>query len=245
MLPSIGSALLVGASVVAAQTLPVTDLVGTWSSKSNSTLTGPKFYDPVNERMFEPDHTGISYSFTADGFFEEAYYRAVANPGNPACPKGIMQWQHGSFTKQANGSLVLVPIAVDGRQLYSDPCSYKTSVYTRYNQSELFERYEVLTDPYHNIPRLNLYKFDGSPMMPLYLAYSPPEMLPTQTLNPTTVSSSPGAKATTKFKRSADEITLPMNHKVLNRRREPIPADRWWWFGVFLTGSGAVLYFCF
>ena len=38
-----------------------------------------KFYDPVNERMFEPDHTGISYSFTADGFFEEAYYRAVAN----------------------------------------------------------------------------------------------------------------------------------------------------------------------
>ena len=50
-----------------------------------------------------------------------------------------MQWQHGSFTKQANGSLVLVPIAVDGRQLYSDPCSYKTSVYTRYNQSELFE----------------------------------------------------------------------------------------------------------
>lgn len=38
-----------------------------------------KFYDPVNEMMFEPDHTGISYSFTADGFFEEAYYRAVAN----------------------------------------------------------------------------------------------------------------------------------------------------------------------
>ena len=107
------------------------------------------------------------------------------------------------------------------------------------------QRYEVLTDPYHNIPRLNLYKFDGSPMMPLYLAYSPPEMLPTQTLNPTTVSSSAGAKATTKFKRSTDEITLPMNHKVLNRRREPIPADRWWWFGVFLTGSGAVLYFFF
>lgn len=50
-----------------------------------------------------------------------------------------MQWQHGSFSKQPNGSLVLVPIAVDGRQLYSDPCAYDEAVYTRYNQSEMFE----------------------------------------------------------------------------------------------------------
>ena len=37
------------------------------------------FYDPVNEKFTEPKHPGISYSFTADGYFEEAYYRAVAN----------------------------------------------------------------------------------------------------------------------------------------------------------------------
>lgn len=37
------------------------------------------FYDPVNEKMFEPSHTGFSYSFTADGFYEEAYYRAISN----------------------------------------------------------------------------------------------------------------------------------------------------------------------
>ena len=37
------------------------------------------FYDPVNERMFEPDLTGFSYSFTDDGHYEEAYYRAIAN----------------------------------------------------------------------------------------------------------------------------------------------------------------------
>ena len=29
--------------------------------------------------MFEPQHTGISYSFTADGFYEEAHYRAISN----------------------------------------------------------------------------------------------------------------------------------------------------------------------
>jgi len=37
------------------------------------------FYDPVNEVMFEPNLTGISYSFTADGYYEEALYRAISN----------------------------------------------------------------------------------------------------------------------------------------------------------------------
>ena len=50
-----------------------------------------------------------------------------------------MQWQHGSFSKQTNGSLVMIPIAVDGRQLYSDPCAYKNSIYTRYNATEVFK----------------------------------------------------------------------------------------------------------
>jgi len=58
---------------------------------------------------------------------------------NPQCPKGIIQWQHGSFQKFANGSLILAPIKVDGRQLYSDPCSFKSAIYTRYNTSELFK----------------------------------------------------------------------------------------------------------
>jgi hypothetical protein len=37
------------------------------------------FYDPVNDTMFEPELTGFSYSFTSDGYYEEAYYRAIAN----------------------------------------------------------------------------------------------------------------------------------------------------------------------
>ena len=115
------------------------DIVGTWSTKSNKTLTGPSFYDPLNEKLIEPSRTGISYSFTADGHFEEAYYRAIANPQNPACPSGIMQWQHGSFVLNANGTLSLTPIAVDGRQLLSSPCDYQKGIYTRYNVTETFE----------------------------------------------------------------------------------------------------------
>jgi hypothetical protein len=37
------------------------------------------FYNPINDSFIEPSHTGISYSFTADGFYEEAYYRAISN----------------------------------------------------------------------------------------------------------------------------------------------------------------------
>lgn len=48
-----------------------------------------------------------------------------------------MQWQHGSWVMNTTGSLILTPIAVDGRQLLSSPCQYKNSVYTRYNQSEV------------------------------------------------------------------------------------------------------------
>ncbi|KAH9868859.1 hypothetical protein J1614_007934 [Plenodomus biglobosus] len=242
MVSRLAALLLSGIAVlqVQAQTVPTpTDLVGTWNSKANSTQTGPDFYNPVDERFTEPKHPGISYSFSADGHFEEAYYRAIANPQNPKCPKGIIQWQHGSFEKLANGSLVLKPIKVDGRQLYSDPCSFKNSIYTRYNTSELFERYEVMTDPYHKIPRLNLYKFDGSPIMPLYLAQSPPKMLPTTTLNPlTTATAKPG-----KVKRGE----LPSPNDVLFKRTMPgaYRADYWWWFGVLMTASGGVLYFFF
>jgi hypothetical protein len=75
--------------------------------------------------------------------------------------------------------------------------------------------------------------------MPLYLAFSPPQMLPTTTLNPLTTATA-GAKATGKVKRS----DLPFN--MLNKRTpQQQQADRWWWVGVFLTASGGVLYYFF
>jgi hypothetical protein len=97
-------------------------------------------------------------------------------------------------------------------------------------------------DGYSNRTRLNLYKSDGAPIMPLYLAYSPPEMLPTTTLNPLMTSTAGGAKATSKVKRA----DLPLNHNAFDARTPGmIRADRWWWFGVFMTASGAVIYVFF
>jgi hypothetical protein len=43
------------------------------------------FYDPAGERLIEPKHPGISYSFSAEGFYEAAYYRAIANRMSTPC----------------------------------------------------------------------------------------------------------------------------------------------------------------
>ena len=54
-----------------------------WEKLRNRLLMGDAlpqgFYDPIADKLIEPELAGISYSFTADGFYEEAYYRAVPN----------------------------------------------------------------------------------------------------------------------------------------------------------------------
>jgi hypothetical protein len=92
-------------------------------------------------------------------------------------------------------------------------------------------------DAYNNLTRLDLYKQDGAPLMPMYLAYSPPKMLPTSTLNPL-VTATPAAGS--KVKRGE----LPGVHDVLFKRSNG-RADNWWWFGVFMTASGGVMYWFF
>jgi hypothetical protein len=106
--------------------------------------------------------------------------------------------------------------------------------------------YEVMADPYHNIMRLNLYQFDGSPMNPMFLAYKPPKMLPTQTLNPTPTGTAAGSKATSNSRVKRDvggqEILEPLNKNVKFYSKEPINADRFWWIGAGMTAIGGVAY---
>ena len=163
-----------------------------------------------------------------------------------------MQWQHGTYQVAANGSMLLTPIPDDGRQVMSSPCSYDDSIYTRYNQPELMKGFEVILDPYHNVQRLNLFKFDGSPIMPLYLEKSPPQMLPTTTLNPTVTATSGAAGATgkSKVKRTADgQLSQRTLKDVVNNPAAILPPikdlanpDKWWWAGVGFIAVGTVLY---
>lgn len=124
-------------------------LYGTWSSKSNQVFTGPGFYDPIDELLIEPSLPGISYSFTEDGWYEEASYQVSGNPRDPTCPMASLIYQHGKYVISDNGTLVLNPIEVDGRQLFSDPCNDDgVSTYSRYNQNRnvqrIFCRYRCL-----------------------------------------------------------------------------------------------------
>lgn len=111
------------------------------------------------------------------------------------------------------------------------------------------QAYEVLTDAYSNVQRLNLFAFDGTPLNPMYLAYKPPQMLPTQTLNPTSTGAN-GAKSTgaTKAKRSAhshENIETPLSGTAKVHRKQSMRADMLWWFGVGITAIGGVGYVCF
>lgn len=182
------------------------ELVGTWSSKSNTVFTGPGFYDPVDELLIEPDLPGISYSFTEDGHFEEALYRVTSDPLNHSCAIATISYQHGKYELLKNGSLVLTPIAVDGRQLLSDPCGTSTtnSIYSRYVQATWFQTFQVYVHNYHGKYTLQLYQFDGSKMQPLYLAYKPPLMLPTDALNPTDKASETKSSLRRRVRRSLE-----------------------------------------
>lgn len=103
-------------------------------------------------------------------------------------------------------------------------------------------------DSYSKAQRLNLFAFDGSPLNPMYLAYRPPEMLPTMTLNPTVSASGAGATSTGKAKRSLenmDGFVEPLNKKILEKHREPGNANKLWWMGVGMTALGSIGYYCF
>lgn len=211
------------------------ELVGTWSSKSNTVFTGPGFYDPVDELLIEPDLPGISYSFTEDGHYEEALYRVVSNPQNHSCPVASVTYQHGSYELLSNGSLVLKPIAVDGRQLLSDPCggnSETHSIYSRYVQSTWFKAFQVYVHNYNGRYTLQLYQFDGSKMQPLYLAYKPPLMLPTYALNPTDKASETKSSLRKKVKRSLENQYRTTAVKQFSNDKY----DSLWWVAVAVVG---------
>lgn len=159
-----------------------------------------------------------------------------------------MQWQHGAYTVFGNGTLKLTPIAVDGRQLLSDPCRKQSGYYTRYNTTEKFkvrlfcfplpahsdssQDFSVYVDGFNRIKRLDLTRDDGTLVHPMFLAYQPPKMLPTTTLNPTP-------------KGHQQKRELSSNSRLrLIAREQLINPDRWWWLGVLMTSLGGVAFFC-
>jgi hypothetical protein len=71
---------------------------------------------------------------------------------------------------------------VDGRIQIQDPCAAQSNVILQFNTTLLFSSWRIFSDPQRG-PKLQLYAFDGSPMSPMFLKATPPNMMPTQTLS--------------------------------------------------------------
>lgn len=82
----------------------------------------------------------------------------------------------------------------------------------------------------------------------MYLAYSPPQMLPTTTLNPTVTATSGASSTSTssKMKRGlgGETMEVPVNWKMSKKvGMDAMNPDHWWWTGLTLTGIGGLMYF--
>ncbi|GMG27208.1 unnamed protein product [Ambrosiozyma monospora] len=240
------------ASASSSESTDSPSIVGTWSSKSNTVFTGPQFYDPVDELLIEPALPGISYSFTEDGFWEMALYQVTPDPRNHSCATAVLIFQHGTYTMDTDsGKLTMDPFEVDGRQLLSDPCNDDgDSMYSRYSQQMIFETYAVSVDGYHGRWKLQLYGWDGTPVQPLYLAYRPPEMLPTITMNPVDATESAGAASSGSAVASArntassaglsEKVKRSLENRYKTTAYKKVPDFTVWWYasaGLMVLGT--------
>jgi hypothetical protein len=163
-----------------------TPITGTWSSGSQAVQTGPGFANPAKETFTYPPTTGISYSFTPDGYYEISRYRFNSNGSQPTCIIGVVVWVHGVYTLNPNGSITMVPFG-DGFQQVQDPCGAVSNFIQNYNDTEYYQSWQIFMDPVFG-PKLHLFQFDGSPLAPQFQSSATPNMLPTQLLRNVTPS---------------------------------------------------------
>jgi hypothetical protein len=157
-----------------------TVIYGTWSSGSKAVLTGAGFADPANQTFTYPKTTGISYSFSQDGFYEISRYRFNSNGSEPTCITGVIVWVHGTYTLNPNGSISMTPFG-DGFQQVQDPCAAVSNFIQLYNQTEYYQSWRIFQDPVQGY-KLHMFAFDGSPLAPQFQVSTTPNMLPTTLL---------------------------------------------------------------
>jgi hypothetical protein len=166
-----------------------------------------------------PKNTGISFSFTGDGYYEIARYRFIGNGSHPSCITGVIGWVHGTYELFSNGSMGMTPFG-DGFQQVQDPCAAVSNFIEDYNVTELYQGWRIFQDPTQGF-KLHMFQFDGAPLAPQYQVSTTPNMLPTQLLRNVTP--------------SAGEETTQLQSRQINA------ADSQKWMSGFVGASGAVV----
>lgn len=162
-----------------------TSIIGTWSSGSQAVVTGPGFANPAALTFTYPPTTGVSYSFSSDGWYEIARYRFNGNGSQPTCITGVIGWTHGQYSLNPNGSITMTP-AGDGFQQVQDPCAAVSNFVEETNIPEFYTSWRIFMDATAG-PKLHLFNFDGSPVSPQFQVTPEPNMLPKQRLRNSTV----------------------------------------------------------
>jgi len=178
-----------------------TSIVGTWSSGSQAVQTGPAFANPANMTFTYPRTTGISYSFSEDGFYEVSRYRFLGNGSHPTCITGVIGWAHGKYDLLYNGSIVLTPLG-DGYQQIQDPCAAVSNFIEPYNITEFYRNWRIFQDPTDGF-KLHLFGFDGAPLAPQFQVSTTPTMLPSRLLRNVTP-----AEVNGQFVRRSNDATM-------------------------------------
>ncbi|KAE8212404.1 hypothetical protein CF327_g3947 [Tilletia walkeri] len=169
----------------------VTSISGTWASGAGNVRTGLGFFNPITREFTMPKTAGISYSFTDDGFFEQAQMTYQSNPRNPACFNATLIWQHGTYQLFSNGSVGLFPFAQDGYVAVINPCADPSNPQItsfKYEQFTLISQWYNYVDPFPMFPEvqgksayaMQTFAFDGQKNPLMWLLNRPPSMLPTE-----------------------------------------------------------------
>jgi len=179
-------------------------LPGTWSTGSGAVTTGPDFCTPESTSFNYPKNTGVSVSFTTDGFYELSRYRFQGNATRHKCITGLLNWHHGTYTVDDTvNSITLTPFG-DGYQQIQNTCEAITNFIENYNITEFYREYQIFQDPTDGY-KLHLYDSGGSPYAPMFFRSANPIMQPTRSLRNVSV---PVASGTVQNrKRSAGEMT--------------------------------------
>ncbi|KAH9973928.1 chaperone for protein-folding within the ER, fungal-domain-containing protein, partial [Russula compacta] len=164
-----------------------TPIEGTWSSGSMNVTTGTTYANPNNKTFSYPTNTGQSFTNEATMWFEVLRFRMYSNGSYPNCPTIVLNWSHGTFQLASNGSILFTPVG-DGYQQIQDPCAARSDFVEDYNDTELYQSWQIFTDPTDG-PKLHMFAFDGSPEPPMRLLSAMPNMYPNQRL--TNASQSP------------------------------------------------------
>lgn len=107
---------------------------------------------------------------------------------DPHCITGVMNWHHGHYTLEDDGSMTLHPFS-DGYQQIQDPCAAESNFIEDYSSNETYTNWRIFTDVTAG-PKLHMFAFDGSPLPPQFQISATPNMLPTRALRNVTTAAS-------------------------------------------------------